>query len=343
VLLLVNWKEAGKWSFVRFLKNRVGRMRILQPLLPKNAKNRRISDISIFLSEFYMPVIALFLRKDTEVIISWQMRIGVVYGILKRVFHRRAPPLHIVQDFHIDVTRNEWLYRARLAFMKLAIPGIDFFCCTSTEEERIYSRMFGIPRDRILFLPLAPSSPPCLETVKTQSDYIFSYGNSDRDYDTLIEAVTNLNIRTVILSQRYHPGKALPNHVFHIRERISEKELYHWIVASRMVIVPLKDHRIAAGQLSLLQVMSVGRPVVVTMNMATREYAVHRRTAMFYEAKNSRELAAHILYLWNHQHISEKIGKQAKQLSSTFIDRRAAIFACLLEQCATIIQKEAYK
>jgi len=342
VILQVNWKEAGKWPFVRFLKSRVGRLRILQPLLPQNTSTRRINDISIFMSEFYMPIMALFLRNDTDIVISWQMRIGVFYGILNRLFQRRTRPLHIVQDFHIDMTRKDWPYRAKIAFMRLALPGIDFFCCTSTEEETLYSRMFGIPGDRILFLPLVSLLSHCHETVKRQSDYIFSYGNSDRDYDTLIEAVAGLNIRTVILSQRYHPGKKLPEHVLHIRERISEKELYQWIVSSRMVILPLIDYRISAGQLSLIQVMSSGRPVIVTRNMATREYAVHHRTAMFYEAKNSQELADHIRYLWHHRHISEEIGKQAKQHSSTFIDRRTALFDHLLEQCASIIQKEEY-
>jgi glycosyltransferase involved in cell wall biosynthesis len=343
VLIQVNWKEVGKWSFVRFLKSRVERLCILQPLLPKNAANGRITTISIFLSEFYMPFVALFLRKDTDVIISWQMRIGVIYGILKRLFHHRKPPLHIVQDFHVDLTRNDWLYRARMAFMKLALPGIDFFCCTSTEEETIYSRMFGIPKDRILFLPLTPPSNDCQDAAGTRSDYIFSFGNSDRDYDTLIEAVAKLNIRTVILSQRYHPQKALPEHVIHIHNRISEKELNQWIVSSRMVIVPLKDYQVSAGQLSLLQVMALGRPVIVTRNMATREYAVHHRTALFYAAKDSVELADHIQYLWDHERISEEIGKHAKQVCSAFIDRRAARFAHLLEQCSTIIQKEEHK
>lgn len=30
-----------------------------------------------------------------------------------------------------------WLIRFQIAPMKLAIPGIDYFCCTSTEEEAI--------------------------------------------------------------------------------------------------------------------------------------------------------------------------------------------------------------
>jgi glycosyltransferase involved in cell wall biosynthesis len=339
LLILINWKEAGKWSFVRFLKTRVDQTRILQPLSLKTTVNSRFSAVSVYLSEFYVPLTALFLRKKADVVVSWQMRIGVIYGIFKRLFHGGKPPLHIIQDFHVDLTQTRWLYRARIAFMKLSLPGIDFFCCTSTEEETIYSRMFGIAKNRIVFLPLAPPSDDSLASAPLREDYIFSYGNSDRDYDTLVQAAADLNIRTVILSQRYCPRKPLPENVSHIRSRISEKEMYQWIVSSRMVIIPLKDYRISAGQLSLLQVMSVGRPVVVTHNMATREYAVHNQTALFYEAGDSRELAGCIQFLWNHEDASEEIGKQARQACSKFTGQRATVFAHLLEQCAAIIQK----
>jgi glycosyltransferase involved in cell wall biosynthesis len=339
LLILINWKEAGNWSFLRFLKSRVNQAIVLQPLLFNKAVNERLVSLSIYMSEFYVPLTALFRRRTADIVVSWQMRIGVCYGIFKRLFHSRKLPIHIIQDFHIDLTQSDWLYRARIAFMKLSIPGIDFFCCTSTEEEAIYSRRFGISRARIMFLPLAPPTPYCQEPMLTRSDYIFSYGNSDRDYDTLIRAVVDLNIRTVILSQRYRPRTVLPENVYHIRNRISEKELYLLIASSRMVIIPLNDYRISAGQLSLLQVMSLGRPVIVTRNMATREYATHRQTALFYEAKDSQELAGHIQFLWNHEDTSEEIGKQASLACSKFIDRRATIFTHLLEQYAAIIQK----
>jgi len=267
------------------------------------------------------------------------MRIGIFYGIFKRLLHIRKPPIHIIQDFHIDLTQTRWLYWMRIALLKLSLPGIDFFCCTSTEEEAIYNRIFGIRPDRIIFLPLEPPSPYCQEVVQSRSDYIFSYGNSDRDYDTLIKAVADRNIHTVILSQQYRSGKALPKNVSLIRNRISDKEMHQWIAGSRMVIIPLTDYRISAGQLSLLQSMSMGRPVVVTRNMATREYAVHLETAMFYDAGNSQELADHIQYLWNHEDISEEIGKQARQICSKFTDQRNRSFIHLLEQCNAIIQK----
>ena len=205
LLILINWKEDGKWPFPHYLEGWVKQTEILQPVSFKQMAGKRFSDISVYLSEFYLPVMAIFRRKKWNVVVSWQMRIGICYGILKRIFHARKPPVHIIQDFHIDLTQTRWLYRIKMALLKLAIPGIDYFFCTSTEEEKIYSQLLGISRSKIAFLPLIPPLPYFEEPDRPKTDYIFSYGNSDRDYDTLIRAVSRLNIRAEILSQTYKP------------------------------------------------------------------------------------------------------------------------------------------
>ncbi len=333
LLILVNWREKGKWLFLQFLKDKVSCADIMQPVLPTHGKSSLFTYISTYLSEFYMPVMALIRRKHYDVVVSWQMRIGVCYGILKRIVHANDPPLHILQDFHIDLTRTRWLYRFRIALLKLAIPGIDYFCCTSTEEEAIYSRMFGISRDRIKFLPLVESRP-CLEvTGSCRQNYIFSYGKSDRDFDTLIRSAARLNIQTYILSSKYKPRVPVPDNVCIIRDFISDKDLIQWIASSRIVVLPLKDYRISAGQISMTEVMALGRPLIITMNMATKEYGVHQQTALFYAAGNDMELTGHILYLWGHPETAEHIGQKARESILNLNNNRLEVFSDLLERC----------
>ncbi|MBA4369931.1 MAG: hypothetical protein C0403_20065, partial [Desulfobacterium sp.] len=265
------------------------------------------------------------------------------YGILKRIVHSQKPPMHIIQDFHIDLTQTWGLYRLNLALLKLAIPGIDYFCCTSTEEEEVYSQMFNIPRSRIVFmplvLPLVESPSRFEEPSHPKKDYIFSYGKSDRDFDTLIRSVTSLNIKTYILSQKYKPKIAVPENVCILREYVSGTEMIQWIASSRMVVFPLKDYRISAGQLSMLEVMALARPLIITENMATKEYAVHKHSALFFDAGNDKELADYIQYLWTHREAAEQIGQQAQQAALKLNDNRMTVFSNLLERCAMDIQK----
>jgi len=339
LLILINWKEEGEWTFLHFLKKMVPSIDILQPFSLKMAVIRRLTHISNYLSDFYVPILALIQRKHFDVTISWQMRLGICYGILKRVVHCNKPTVHIIQDFHIDLTQTRWPYLLQIALMKLAIPGIDYFFCTSTEEEKIYSQMFGIDRNQIVFLPLIAPLSYFEEPDRPKKDYIFSYGKSDRDFDVLIRAAAHLNIKTYILSRKYQPHIPLSENVFILRDPISEKELIEWITASRMVVFPLKDYRISAGQISMIEVMALARPLIITENMATKEYAVHRHSALFFKAGDDKELADQIQYLWNHREFAEQIGQQARQAALKLNDNRMTIFSNMLERCATKIQR----
>jgi glycosyltransferase involved in cell wall biosynthesis len=333
LLILVNWQEKGNWLFPHLLKNKVQRVDILQPVSLKHIINSRFTYISNYLSEFYMPIMALIRRKHYDVIVSWQMRIGVCYGILKRIIHVKKMPIHIIQDFHIDLTQTRWLYRLQIALLKLAIPGIDYFCCTSTEEEAIYSQMFGISRCRIKFLPLVEYPPSFESPGCSRQDYIFSFGKSDRDFDTLIRSVTPLNIQTYILSAKYKPQVPVPENVCIIRNFISNKDMFQWIASSRIVVLPLKDYRISAGQISMLEVMVMARPLIITVNMATKEYAIHRQNALFYSAGDDKELTVHIQYLWDHPEVAEDIGQKARKSALKLNDNRMSVFCTLLERC----------
>jgi glycosyltransferase involved in cell wall biosynthesis len=339
LVILVNWKEDGNWSFLHLLKNKIQNVDILQPVSFTHPVGSQLTRLSNYLSEFYGPLLALIRRKRFDVVLSWQMRIGICYGILKRIVHFQKPPVHIIQDFHIDLTQTRWLYRIQIELMKMAIPGIDYFLCTSTEEEKIYSQMFGIPRSQIVFLPLMAPRSHFEEPDHPKKDYIFSYGKSDRDFDTLVRAVTPLSIKTYILSQKYKPTVPVPENVCILRGYVSGKDMIQWIASSRMVVLLLKDYRVSAGQLSMLEVMALARPLIITENMATKEYAVHKQTTLFFEAGHDKELAGHIQYLWNNREAAEHIGQQARQAALKFDDRRMEVFNKLLESCAMDIQK----
>lgn len=337
--ILANWKDEGEWSLLRYLKSTTECVDVLQPVAFQSPLGNRLTRVSIYLSEFYVPLLAAISRKRFDVVVSWQMRIGICYGILKRITHFRKPPVHIIQDFHIDLTQNRKFYRFHLALLKLALPGIDYFCCTSTEEEEIYHRMFQIPRNRIAFLPLVESSSTFEEPSHPKKDYIFSFGKSDRDFDTLVRSAAALNLKTYILSRQYKPKVPIPENVCILREYVSDKEMIRWIASSRLVVLPLKDYRISAGQISMLEVMALARPLIITENMATKEYAVHQQSALFFKAGNDKELADQIQYLWNHREFAEKIGQQARQTALKLGEQRIHVFKYLLENCAMEIQK----
>jgi len=331
LLFVVPWKEEGQWYLYRDFRTRFSHVEVLD-----------ISCLSSFLkkpgtpgcrlSEFYLPFLAFRRRKDFDVVLSWSMRIGICYGAIERLFSRQPGPMHIVRDFHINLDRTSPTYRFRLRALRFAIPRMDLVLTTSQIEQSIYQHIFNLPPDRIFFFPdafptqfLAHKPPP------VQDSYLFAYGNSDRDFSTLLRAVKKLDIKTIILSQNFTPHqKDITPHVQVINEKVSEDVLIRLIESARAVVLPLRSNKTAAGQNVMLESMALGKTVIVTANPATLEYARDGHSALFFVAGDWKQLRQIITATISDPRKAEQIGRNAKkQVQNMPLQQADALFTIL--------------
>lgn len=329
VLILVHWREEGKWDLLRSLEAKGISVDLLQPyfpFLPDSPFNR----FCPWLAEFYLPLIAMSRRNRFDIIVTWSMRMGVCLGLLNRLLLRGSRPKHVIQDFHIDLTRKDIGYKQKLKLLKWAVEGIDFFLCTSNQEAEIYTKIFQIPREKIRFFPVAPPRHFLEIEPLPRGDYLFSYGNSDRDFETLLRVVRELHVPTVILSQRYRPSRPLPSNVTLIGERITLSSMIQWIMGARCVVLPLEDRRVAAGQIAMLETMALGSPLVISYNWATQEYAVHGREVLFFEPGDVATLKEAIHCLWEQPQTASAMGTQARKAAALIPERQVSAFVDLL-------------
>jgi len=334
LMIVVPWREEGGWELPHDLARYLSEVRILQPLPAKGARSgilTMLENISIRTSDFYLPFLALA-KGRSHLILSWTMRIGILFGILRRVFCNPTRSRHILCDIHIDTTRSDPVYRFRLKLLEIALPGIDFFFSTSNEESEIYSKRFCIPIDRIRFFPLAPAGRLFQQMARGDGAYIFSYGNSDRDFETLIRAVSELGIDLILLSQRFKPRFALPPHVHLIHRKIPYAELLGLILSARIVVLPLRSPRVSAGQMAMMEVMATGSPLVVGRNMATEEYASHGETALFYEPGSDEDLKAQVRWLLENPNEAKKMARSARKAAKGFRQKRLRALLEVLQQ-----------
>ncbi len=321
--LVVPWREEGRWELPHELAPFLGEVAVLQPVLSSGGRRPILDRLSLGTAELTLPFRTIGTMRRFDLIVSWTMRIGILCGILRRVSRRtHRGGRHVLCDFHIDPTRSDPSYRARLRLLEAALPGIDFLFCTSNLERELYSRRFGIPRNRIRFLPLAPAGHLFHEHARGDGDYVFAYGNSDRDFNTLIRAVADLHIPLTLLSQRFQPRSPLPPNVRLIRHKISYAELLHWIMGARLVVLPLRSPVVSAGQMAMMEAMALGAPLVVGRNPATLEYAVHGETARFYEPGAWKDLRAQLSLLIEDAQAARTMGAAAREAARTFRHRQ---------------------
>jgi len=332
VLAIVQWNEEGRWPLYRLLAQRVKQMDCLSP---RDFQSSRTSFRNRLLSlgaNFYLPFVAFKRRRNYDVVLVWTQRMGVLCGLLNRLFGKGPSPRYILNDFHLNPIRKDLFYLLRLKLVKLTLSGIDFFLCTSTTEEKVYSDLFHIPPEKIRFFPLS-CHPDFLQynVNNPERDYIFSFGNSDRDFDSLIEASEGLPIKVVILSQNYNRRRTVPPNVVLIRDKIEYDEVIRFIASSRFVVLPLQAYGIACGQLSMLETMTLGRPLIISANVATIEYATHPSTVLFYEAGNVPMLRGHMEYLLENKEHAEEMGQRARELCRPSYEKRFSVLMNVLD------------
>jgi glycosyltransferase involved in cell wall biosynthesis len=324
--LLVSWKEEGRWFFLEGLRQRGFNVTALCPLF--SSAPRPLAKLSVWCSRFYLPLWTLFLPDRQDAVVSWNLPCATTLGLMTRLlrpFTNLSP--HLARDFHIDATRvGQPLYARKLQILAEAMPGIDLAFTTSRTEEARYAKLFHCPKEKFRFLPDAPPRELFDVPPVPLADYVFAYGNSDRDFDTLLTAVAQLNVSVLLLSQNYAPAVPIPRNVTIIRDYVSRQELIRLIGAARCCVVPLRDYQVAAGQNSMFEAMALAKPLVIAHNVAIDEYVTSGRNALTYQPRDAPDLAAKILCILQDAEAAEAMGREARLSAHEWLTRQVEVF-----------------
>ena len=122
----------------------------------------------------------LFFRRDKRVFVN------MVY------FHR--PPVGPLRRL---------IFAVRMSILR---AGVDCFFVLSSDEVESYHEVLGIDRHKLQYTPYKYNSRDYLEGMETaDGDFIYSGGDSIRDYGTLFEAVRPLPVEVRILTHQTFP------------------------------------------------------------------------------------------------------------------------------------------
>lgn len=164
---------------------------------------------------------------------------------------------------------------ARLAIRAIDAPHVHY-AVLSSQEARTFQRSWGVDADRVVFQPF-PNTLHGFRGMATRDDgYLFTGGNSVRNYDALEEAVEGTGIQ-VRAATSWAPTRGLPN----LQARpTSHEEFFALMANARAVVVPLRTSIRSAGQQTYLNAMALGKPVVVTEAPGVSDYIVNGVTGI---------------------------------------------------------------
>lgn len=204
--------------------------------------------------------------------------------------------------------------------LRSVLRGIDIVAYDTRAMLEVLSARVGINQDRLLYLPYGIDTSFFSPRNGVPSNGIISVGETNRDFTTLLGAVKRLDQQVKIFASRSLPlpGRA-PfdlDHVPHDLASVScvdEIKLRDEYARAKVVIVPLHSTRTASGVTSLLEGMSMGKPVIVARTAGILDYVEDGKTALTYSPEDAHDLARRIEYLIEDETAREKLGKEARK------------------------------
>jgi glycosyltransferase involved in cell wall biosynthesis len=237
------------------------------------------------------------------------------FALFKRLFLRRDKRLFVnMVYFHRppDGLLRRLVFAARMGILK---AGVDGFFVLSSDEVESYHKVLGIDRRKLRFTPYKYNSEDYLEHLETaEGDFLYSGGDSIRDYATLFEAVRPLPVRVRILTHRRFPDGMVPGNVEIVENSDTAEEFYEPLARSMFAVLPILDgHLRSSGQGTYLGAMVLGKAVVVSDTPGARDLIRDGITGLLYRPGDALHLRSAIQTLLSDRDLRRRIGEQGRR------------------------------
>ena len=158
---------------------------------------------------------------------------------------------------------------------QLAVRAIDgpnvVYCVLSTEEKRTFAERWRVDDDRVLFVPFGATLDASLAEGATDGGYIFSGGDSYRDFDLLADAVRGLDVVVQVATSTWQPKVDPPSNL-KLLGWIPKEEFDRHLLGATVVVTALQQAPRCAGLNSYINAMLFGKVVIVTDTPGVRDY-----------------------------------------------------------------------
>ena len=221
---------------------------------------------------------------------------------------------------------NPIAHRLKRIFFQFLDKVVDCYIVYARSEIEDFSKTFGLPREKFKFIPYHTTLD--FDRFHTKmGDYLFSGGNSDRDYAQLAEAVRGLDISVIIAcsDKKILDGIDFPSNVKVVS--VSQNEYRQLMAESGINVVALRKGLLrSSGHQTFLNAMAMGKPVIVTDPKSAQDYIENYVDGFLVAPSDSDQLRKVIVTLNNNPDLAKRIGKAAKAKALKW-DTEAHLFA----------------
>jgi len=252
-------------------------------------------------------------RRDYEVIVTDGEQVGIPLAILSRIAGR-GTARHLMIVHILSVPKKAQLIRwTRTAGM------IDRYVVYCSWQADFITSELGVDPDRVVVSPFMVDTdffdPAAVDVTRRRM--ICSAGLERRDYPTLMDAVADLDVDVVIAAASPWSKRddsttqvEIPPNVTVVSLSLFElRDLY---AESAFVVMPLEPVEFQAGITTILEAMSMARPVVCTRTPGQTDTIVDGVTGEYVDPDDPDALRATIRALLDDDERRQRLGLAAR-------------------------------
>jgi glycosyltransferase involved in cell wall biosynthesis len=247
-------------------------------------------------------------------------QLPALLGMQRRIIGKRVP---VVSWFF---TVNNCYGGMKQALAQYSLGNIDYFIVQTQRELELYHKWLGIPKERFEIVHFHEKELPITYEENNKEPFITALGSAHRDFPTLFKAVEKLNIPTVVASgKRALAGLTIPDNV-QTPFGISKADCLRLNQEARINIVPLlpKPNVTAAGLVTIVEAMHLGRAIIATKGLGPEDYITHGETGLLVEPESVEDLTQAIELLWNDAELRNRLGQAARRYAQEHFSPEAA-------------------
>lgn len=262
---------------------------------------------------------ALILRKRYDVIFSHSEKAGLPLAMLLKILGIRIPHVMVLSRI---TSMNPKKSRQKMWFLKKAQSHIDRILIWSSVQRNIAIEKLGVPPSKLVLLKRGTDQKFWNPSFSKPADTICAVGMEMRDYSTLIEALSPLDIPchiavahlrgiTFKTVETIYEQDEIPANISVGRKNYEElRDLY---ARSRFVVVPLLETDSDNGLTAILEAMAMGKTVICSRVEGQVDVIREGVTGFFVPRGDPEALRKAILKLWNNPALAQEMGERARK------------------------------
>lgn len=257
-----------------------------------------------------------------DVVVTGSERPSLIFAVLQRIARRRRTPHVLIECLWRLPTRGLASFLKR-AWLRLIVGSVQGIAVHARRQIDIYAAELALPshsREKFIFIP-------CHTTLygktynSVRGGYVFSGGDSKRDYVTLVEAARNLScpVKIVTSSAAQFGGVSIPDNVEIVTGGISFDDFYRLAAGAAVVVIPVQPGKaFPGGQQVYENAMALGKPVIVADDCGAEDYIDNGVNGIIVPPADPVALANAIRTVMSDDNLADTLGRESRLRAAQF-------------------------